>query len=175
MIPLGEILWAFALMSLLAFGGGNAALPEMHRVLVDERHWLTDADFTELFALAQAAPGPNILVVSLIGLRLAGVLGFLLATLAFCLPSSLLMYGIAHWWLQARNAAWRAVVQPVAGALATGLVLAGGGLMVVTAAAGTGGLLWVVFAATVVLVLTLPWNPLWWIVIGAALGLAGLI
>ncbi|MDR2000935.1 MAG: chromate transporter, partial [Zoogloeaceae bacterium] len=56
---LTELLLQFALLSLIAFGGGNATLPEMHRIVVEQNHWLTDATFTELFAIAQAAPGPN--------------------------------------------------------------------------------------------------------------------
>ena len=73
MSRLPEIIGNFALLSLLAFGGANAVMPEMHRLAVDRHGWMTDADFADLFALAQAAPGPNAMIVTLIGLRAAGI------------------------------------------------------------------------------------------------------
>ncbi len=72
----------FALLALVAFGGATALLPEMHRVVVENHHWLDDATFTHLYAIAQAAPGPNVLVVTLIGWKVAGLAGALAATLA---------------------------------------------------------------------------------------------
>jgi chromate transporter len=176
MPTLGELALQFALLSLVAFGGGNAMLPEMHRVLVEQNHWLTDATFTELFAIAQAAPGPNILVVSLIGLQLAGIPGFFVATVAFCIPPSVLMYGVFRWWQSHADAAWRTHIQAVVGPLAAGLVLTGGGLIAVTATAASGSLATVALTvATIAVVLLLPWNPLWWIALGAGLGLLGVI
>jgi chromate transporter len=173
---LTELAVKFALLSLVAFGGGNATLPELHRIVVEQNHWLTDATFTELFAIAQAAPGPNILVVSLIGLQLAGIPGFFAVTVAFCVPPSLLMFGVFRWWQSHANAAWRAHIQAVVGPLAAGLVLTGGGLIAATATSASGS--WASLALTAVtipLVLLLPWNPLWWIALGAALGLFGFI
>lgn len=175
MPALAELVLHFAVLSLLAFGGGNATLPEMHRMVVEQYHWMSDATFTELFAVAQAAPGPNILVVSLIGLQLAGIPGFLAVTAAFCLPSSLLMYAFSRWWERAGNAPWQHSVQAAVGPMAVGLVLAGGWL-IASAVVGPGRYVpLLVTAATVVLALALPWNPLWWIVAGALLGLAGFV
>ena len=70
-----EIAWRFASLSLLAIGGINALLPEFHRVVVDVEGWMTSAEFADLFALAQLAPGPNAMVVSLLGWKVAGVAG----------------------------------------------------------------------------------------------------
>jgi chromate transporter len=176
MPTLAELALQFALLSLVAFGGGNATLPEMHRVVVEQHHWLSDATFTELFAIAQAAPGPNILVVSLIGLQLAGIPGFIVVTVAFCVPPSLLMYGFFRWWQTHANPALRTQIQAVVGPLAAGLVLTGGGLIAATATTARGT--WTTLAltaATIPLVLLLPWNPLWWIALGAGLGLLGII
>lgn len=175
MPTLGDLVLHFTLLSLLAFGGGNATLPEMHRLVVEQYHWMSDATFSELFAVAQAAPGPNVLVVSLIGLHLAGIPGFLAVTAAFCLPSSLLMYGVAQGWERASDAPWREAVQDAVGPMAVGLVLASGWLMAATVA-GPGQ--WpplLLVAATVFLVLALRWNPLWWIAAGALLGLSGVV
>ena len=65
----------FALLSLFAVGGATSAIPEMHRQAVEVQHWMTDRQFSELFAMAQAAPGPNVVIVTLIGQQAGGVLG----------------------------------------------------------------------------------------------------
>ena len=87
-----QLFFEFALLSFVAFGGATALLPEMHRVVVENNHWLNDATFTHLYAIAQAAPGPNVLVVTLIGWEVAGLAGALAATAAMCLPMSILIY-----------------------------------------------------------------------------------
>ena len=79
----------FALMSLLAFGGANSVIPEMHRQAVDLHHWMTGLEFAALFAISQAAPGPNFMISTLIGWKAAGLPGALVATLALCAPSCL--------------------------------------------------------------------------------------
>ena len=72
-----DLLTHFLSLSLLSIGGAIATAPDMHRYLVDERHWLLDSQFTSSIALAQAAPGPNVLFIALIGLNV-GVNGGLL-------------------------------------------------------------------------------------------------
>ena len=62
-------------MSLFAVGGANSAIPEMHRVAVDVHHWMTDKQFADVFAISQLSPGPNVLIVTLIGYQVAGVCG----------------------------------------------------------------------------------------------------
>ena len=70
----------FALLSLFAIGGANAALPEMHRLAVEVMHWMSDRQFADMFAIAQVTPGPNVIVVTLIGYHVAGLAGALVAT-----------------------------------------------------------------------------------------------
>src|SRR5262252_5325093 len=77
----------FAILSFFAVGGGGSAVPEMHRQTVDIAQWLTDRQFSELFAMAQAAPGPNVMFVALLGHFIAGVPGALVATVAMCGPT----------------------------------------------------------------------------------------
>ena len=85
--PLLSLAWTFGLMSLFAVGGANSAIPEMHRVAVDVHHWLNDKQFADVFAISQLSPGPNVLIVTLIGYAVAGVAGALVATLAMrCRP-----------------------------------------------------------------------------------------
>ena len=62
-------------MSLFAVGGANSAIPEMHRVAVDVQHWMTDKQFADIFAISQLSPGPNVLIVTLIGYSVAGIAG----------------------------------------------------------------------------------------------------
>ena len=73
--PLVELAVDFGLLSLIAVGGAMTVLPEMHRTVVDQHGWMSAATFADLFALAQAAPGPNVLFVSLIGWHVAGLAG----------------------------------------------------------------------------------------------------
>ena len=87
-----QILVTFGVLSLVAVGGANAVLPEMHRQLVELRGWLDDATFTQLYALAQAAPGPNILVASVMGWRIGGAGGMAMATVGMLLPAAALAW-----------------------------------------------------------------------------------
>jgi chromate transport protein ChrA len=91
-IVLWQLFTGFAALSLIAIGGGIAVVPEMNRLAVDVHGWMSDAHFAQLFALAQAAPGPNIIVVGLIGWHVAGLAGMVVAMLAATGPSGLLAY-----------------------------------------------------------------------------------
>ena len=81
--------WAafFAVTSLFAVGGANSAIPEIHRYAVDVQHWLSARQFADSFALAQLTPGPNLIIVTLIGYHVAGIAGAVVATLAMCTPT----------------------------------------------------------------------------------------
>lgn len=107
-------LWAlaggFALLSLFAVGGANSTVPEMHRLTVDLHHWLSGREFTDLFALAQVAPGPNIIFVTLIGYHVAGIPGALVATVAMVTPTCLLAYAVGR-ALDHSTGAWQATLR----------------------------------------------------------------
>lgn len=108
--PVLEIALQFFVLSLLSIGGANAVIPEIQRRVVETHHWMTNETFAQLFALSQAAPGPNVLIVSLVGWKVAGVLGGVIAMLAMCGPSSLFTYAVAHVWERWRSAPWRIAV-----------------------------------------------------------------
>lgn len=173
MIDLIELTTPFVLLSLMAFGGGNATLPEIHRIVVEQHHWMTDQTFTELFAVAQAAPGPNILFVALLGLKVAGIAGAFAVTAALCLPSSLLIYFLFGIWERLRHWSWRPAVEMGVAPLAVGLVLASGWLMAFAASASWRSSL--LALATVAAVLRIKANPLWFIAAGALLGMLGVV
>lgn len=168
-----ELAWQFALLSLLAFGGANAVLPEMHRIVVNHHHWLSDSAFSQLFAIAQAAPGPNFLIVTLVGQQVAGVPGAIVASIAFCLPSSLLIYLFAKASAHYLSEHWRQSIANGVAPVAVGLVLSSGWL--IAAGAGESWKALLLTGATILAVLRWQRNPLWWIALGALLGMLGVV
>jgi chromate transporter len=163
----------FALLSLFAIGGANAALPEMHRLAVDIEHWMTDRQFADMFAIAQVTPGPNVIVVTLIGYHVAGLAGALVATLAMCGPTCLFAFFIGRVWERFKDAPWRIAIQAALVPISIGLI--GASALVVTRAADQS---WTAVAITAVTAGVTYWmrmNPLW--IFGAAglLGLGGWI
>jgi chromate transporter len=163
----------FAILSLLAFGGVNTIIPEIHRQSVDVMGWMNDRQFADLFAIAQAAPGPNTLIVTLIGWRVAGLAGAVVATVAMCGPAALLTYGAIRLWDRFRNAPWRAAVQRGMASVTIGLVAASA--FVLTRATAHSPRQFAVTAATAILAYASEINPLWILGGAAALGLAGVL
>jgi chromate transporter len=171
--PLFELAQQFTLLSFLAIGGVNALIPEIHRRVVDVQHWLTDTDFAQAFAIAQAAPGPNMLIVSVIGWRVDGLLGALVATVAICAPSSVLTFAVAHIWDRFRDAPLRAAIQHGLAPVTVGLVLASGYILARTADKTWNAI--AITAVTVGLMLTTRIHPLWLLAAGAVLGAFGFV
>lgn len=161
----------FAQLSLLAFGGGNTVLPEMHRQAVDVHHWLTNAEFAALYALAQAAPGPNMMVVPLIGWHVAGWSGLLVSAVAIFGPSSIVTVVAMRLWRRFKDQAWRKAVQAGLVPISVGLVAASASL-IVQAADHTWGLV-AITAACAVATTTTRLHPLWLLAAGAVVGWTG--
>ena len=113
----------FGGLSLLAFGGGNAVLPDMQHAAVS-RLWMTDRDFLALFALSRVAPGPGSLIVALIGQKVAGLPGAAVATLAMFVPSCLLVHLAARLWHRLRDASWRGIAERGLAPIGVGLTYA---------------------------------------------------
>lgn len=163
----------FGSLSLIAVGGMASVLPEMHRETVEVQHWLTDAEFSDLFALAQAAPGPNMLITGLIGWRVAGWVGAVVSILATVIPTCIVAYVLARLWQRGANAPWQRVVRGGLAPVTVGLVLATGAIL----AGGAQGS-WVGYAltaGTALLALRTRMNPLAAFAVAAALGAAGLV
>lgn len=113
----------FAPLSLMAIGGGSSVLGELQASVVDNRHWLTNKAFMDMFAISRVAPGPGTLIVTLIGWHLAGWFGALVSTIAIFTPSSILVVAIAYFWHRHREAAWQKALIYGLAPLAAGLVL----------------------------------------------------
>jgi chromate transporter len=172
--PIWALVWTFGLMSLFAVGGANAAIPEMHRIAVDIRHWLTERQFADIYAISQLSPGPNVLIVTLIGYSVAGIAGALAATLAMCVPTAVLAYYVSRLLTRSSSKSrWPAIIQTALVPLSIGL-MAASALIVAQAADRTWAAMLVTLAAAVVAATT-RLNPLWILLTGGILGLAGLI
>jgi len=127
--PAGTLLTLFAVfapLSLLSFGGGNATIADIAHQSVAVQHWTSERDFADLFALSRAAPGPGSMLAALIGWKAAGVIGALVATAAFYLPASLLLYIAANVWGRWRGSAWHQAIERGIAPIAAGLFLSGG-------------------------------------------------
>jgi chromate transporter len=161
----------FALLSLLAIGGAITTAPDMQRWVVGERGWLSDAQFTASVALAQAAPGPNVLFVAVIGWNVGGLMGVLATMAGSMLPSSTLALLATRWGAARADAigvrAFKAGMAP----LTIGLLLATGWVLAEPARPHAGALLLV--AGTVALMLRTKLSPLWPIAVGALVGAFG--
>lgn len=125
MNPLTQIVLLFGGLSLLAFGGGNAVIPDMQRAVI-AHGWMEARDFLDLYALSRIAPGPGSLIVTLVGQHVAGVVGALVATLAMFTPSCLLVYVAGRCWRHFANAPWREMAERGLAPIGVGLTYATG-------------------------------------------------
>jgi len=163
----------FALMSLFAIGGANSAVPEMQRVAVEVERWMTDRQFSDIFAMAQITPGPNVIIVTLIGYHVAGLIGALVATLAMCGPTCVFAFYVGHAWERFKDAPWRRAIQ--AGLLPISIGLIGASAFVVASVALHNLVAVAITLGTALLTYMTRLNPLWIFAAAAILGLSGLL
>jgi chromate transporter len=163
----------FALMSLFAIGGANSAVPEMQRLAVEVEGWMTARQFTDIFAIAQVTPGPNVIIVSLIGYQVAGLPGALVTTIAMCGPTCILAFYVGQAWERYGDAPWRIAIQGGLLPISIGLIAASG--FVVASAAVPSLLAAGITLVTAVVAYTTRLNPLWIFAAAALLGFVGLV
>ena len=165
----------FLVLSLLSVGGAITTAPDMHRYLVTQQHWLTDTQFTTSIAIAQAAPGPNVLFVAVMGWNIAGALGALVTMTGILLPSTVLSLTAGRWGQQHRETlsvrAFTGGMAPltIGLLLATGWVLAEPFLRAPEHRLGAVALIGV----SVVVMLRTRLSPMWLVGLGALVGAAG--
>ncbi|MET4580192.1 chromate transporter [Ottowia thiooxydans] len=182
----------FLSLSLMAVGGAITTAPDMHRYLVDTRHWLTEDQFTSSIAIAQAAPGPNVLFVGLmgwnVGMNVGGgagngwpsyglaLLGMMVAMSGILLPSGVLTYAATRWAHKNRELravrAFKTGMAPIVIAL---LITTGWVLSSANNQPARDWPLWVLTLAVTVIVWRTRLHLLWLIGAGALLGVLGLI
>lgn len=176
-----HIMVLFSSLSLLSIGGGNTVIPEMHHKSVGDYHWMTDKQFADIFAISQAAPGPSILIVTLVGYKAGldaggqamGVLCAILATFFMMVPAGLLVYLVAKIWEQAKKSPIRVAIEKGFAPLTVGLVLASGYVM--SRAADHGWQAYILTAVCTGIFVFTKINPLIVVAIAGAIGYFGLV
>jgi chromate transporter len=171
--PIWSLVWTFGLMSLFAVGGANAAIPEMHRIAVEVNHWMTDRQFADIYAISQLSPGPNVLIVTLIGYAVAGFGGALMATLAMCVPTAALAYYVSRWLRRSTTSRWPSIIQTALVPLSIGLMAASALIVAQTADRNWTSVVLTLAVAAAAYATRL--NPLWLLLAGGVLGFAGVI
>ena len=172
-------LWAlfghFLVLSLLSVGGAIATAPDMHRYIVERQHWLTDGQFSASVAIAQAAPGPNVLFVAAIGWNVAGPLGALATMAGILLPSTALSLWVTRWGMQRRETRGVRAFTTGLAPLTIGLLLATGWILaepfVRDADHRLGAL--ALIAITIAAIVRTRVSPVWLIALGAVVGALG--
>lgn len=163
----------FSVLSFLSIGGAISVLPEIHRQAVEISHWMTDREFVDLVAIAQAAPGPNVLFVTLIGHHVAGIPGALLATFCMCGPACVVAFFIARVFERFKEKRWRIALQAGLVPLSIGLI-ASVALLIARAADHDWKTI-AITAATFALTYWTRISPLYALGAAAALGVMGLL
>jgi chromate transporter len=159
--------------SLVAFGGINALLPSLLELSVNQERWIDLQTFADYFAIAQAAPGPNFMTVTLIGWHVYGVLGALIATIAIAWPSSILVFHLQRLILRMHDEHKKKAIQYAAAALAVGLVLSSAWQIALQINHSYAA--YALTLLTIGIAVFTRWHPLYLIGLGAALGALGLI
>jgi chromate transporter len=172
-VDLGALSLHLLALWFVAIGGPSAILPDIHRYVVEVHHLMTSVQFAEIYTLAQVAPGPNAMYVTLIGWQLAGWAGAAATTLPLLVPASTLTLIVAHLSARYPNA-------PIGRAFRRGLTPITIGLMfasasILTRAANHDWRGYLITLITVALVLRASWNPLWLLAAGALAGIVGLV
>lgn len=122
--PIWGLVSVFVPLSIVTIGGGQSAVAEIHRQVVDIHHWLTPAQFVDAFAISRMTPGPGSLLVTLIGWQVAGFWGAVVATLALFGPTAFLIYGVAHVWSRYQGARWQIALEAALRPVAAGMIVA---------------------------------------------------
>ena len=187
-----DLFMHFAVLSLLGIGGAITTAPDMHRFLVSEKNWLTDESFSSCIALAQSAPGPNVLFVALMGWQVGvnaggglsagahawwlGLLGMMLTMLGIMLPSSILTYKATKWAHVNRDLISVQTFTSGMAPIVIGLLVSTGWLL--SAAhhdLAQDWKIWMVTAVATLVMLRTSIHLLWLIAAGGILGAAGLL
>jgi chromate transporter len=163
----------FSLLSFLSVGGAISAVPEIHRQAVDLHRWMTAREFVDLVAIAQAAPGPNVLFVTLIGHHVAGIPGAIVATVFMCGPACGVAFVIARVFDRFRDKPWRMAVQ--GGLVPVSIGLVGATALIIARSADHDWKTFAITAATFAITYWTRISPLYALGAATAIGLAGLL
>lgn len=155
---LTSLLLIFVPLSFVTIGGGQTIVADIHRQVVDVHHWMTAAEFLDLFAISRMAPGPGSLLVTLIGWQVSGLAGALVATIAIFAPTAVMTFCIARIWERTKGAKWQIVVEAGLRPIAVGTILAS--VYVLLQSLDGGWLAQGIALASTAILLATPVNPL---------------
>ncbi|MBN8493466.1 MAG: chromate transporter [Burkholderiales bacterium] len=161
----------FGMLSLLAIGGAITTAPDMQRYVVGQHGWLTDAQFTSSVAIAQAAPGPNLLFVAVVGWNIAGLAGVVATLAGSLLPSTTLALAASRYGDRRRDSRAMKAFSAGMAPLTLGLLLATGWVLTSPVRDSWGALLLVPF--TVLMLVKTKLSPVWLVAVGAVVGALG--
>lgn len=165
-----ELALFFSLMSVLSIGGLPTVIGEVQRMVVDVKSWVAPEEFVQLYAVGQAAPGPNMLVVSLIGWKVSGLAGALVALVAMCGPAAVISWWVSGLWDRFKDSPLRATIQRAMAPMVVGLVAAGG-YVLATPGGTPDWRMWLIAGLSAAGMLFLKkLNPLWILAAGGVLG-----
>jgi len=174
------VIWDFLSLSLFSLGGGNTLLNEYHHMAVDQYCWLTSRQFAEIYAIAEAAPGPSSMIVGLLGMGAAvregpfwGVISGVAAEIAILLPSTLLMVVAALSWNRLRHSPWRVAFERGLGPITLGILFAVGLKILRISDHDTPA--YAVSLVVCVLMLRTKISPLWFMTVAGVMGAFGLV
>jgi len=163
-----DIALYFMVLSLFSVGGLPSVMPEMQRYVVEVKHWMSPAEFMQAFAVGQAAPGPNMLITTLVGWQVAGLAGALVALAAMCGPAAVLAWFVVDLWDRFKESPWRRAIPRAIAPVVVAMILSGG---VVLATPGSPDWrLWLIAGLAAAGMLASKLNPLWFLGAGAVLG-----
>ncbi|MEB3767548.1 chromate transporter [Acinetobacter sp. MD2] len=158
----------FTKLSLLAFGGGVTVLPEMRHQVVDVHHWLSNAEFSAMFALSQAAPGPNMMISPLIGWHVAGLAGLVVTSIAKFAPSSIVTLCVLQYWNRFQAHPLRMLFERALKPITVGMILVSAYFIAQPSLSHTSLIGIIVF--TTLLGIFSKLHPMWLMLIGAVCG-----
>jgi len=161
----------FGMLSLLAIGGAITTAPDMQRYVVREHGWLSDAQFTSSVAIAQAAPGPNVLFVAVVGWNIAGLAGVAATLAGSVLPSATLALAAGRFGNERSDSRGMRAFTSGMAPLTLGLLLATGWILTEPVRNSVGAMLLVPF--TVVMLVRTKISPIWLVATGAMIGALG--
>ncbi len=174
------VIWDFLSLSLFSLGGGNTLLNEYHHMAVDQYCWLSSRQFADIYAIAEAAPGPSSMIVGLLGMGAAvkegplwGLLSGVTAEIAILLPSTLVMVAAALSWNRLRHSPWRVAFERGLGPITLGILFAVGLKILRISDHDTPA--YAVSLVVCVLMLRTKISPLWFMAVAGVMGAFGLV
>ena len=172
-LDLGDLFLHFLALWFVAVGGPSAILPDIHRYVVDVHHLLTNREFAEIYTLAQAAPGPNVMYVTLMGWHIAGWAGAAATTIPLLVPATTLTLFVGHFNERYPDAPILRAVRRGLTPITIGLMFAGATILMRAVNHDWRGYL--ITLLTAGMVLRMSWNPLWLLAAGALAGVVGIV